>query len=49
MRGYAEDMYPAGGDLHHHGHVEPLQPDGVNVEDVGRGRACYLGTREGLP
>jgi hypothetical protein len=35
MGGDAEDVHSAGDDLHHDQHVQPVQGDGVEVEEVG--------------
>jgi hypothetical protein len=49
MRGDAEDVDSAGVNLHHEQHVESVQSDGVEVEEV-RGQQSYcLGAREGAP
>ncbi len=35
LGGDAEDVYPAGGDVHDEEHVQPAKPDCVEVEEVG--------------
>jgi hypothetical protein len=49
MFGDAEDVHPPGGDLHHEQDVQPAQPDGVEVEEVGRQQPGRLGAQEAAP
>ena len=47
--GNTQDVYPAGGDLHHEQHVEPPQCDAVDVKEVSREQAGRLGPEERSP
>ncbi|WP_329054799.1 hypothetical protein OG873_36240 [Streptomyces violaceus] len=49
MRGDAEDVHSAGTHLHDEQDVQPLQADGVDVEEVGGEQTARLGLEEHGP
>jgi hypothetical protein len=49
VRGDAEDMHPAAGDLHDEQDIQPAQRDGVEVEEVGGQQPRRLSSQEPAP
>jgi hypothetical protein len=47
--GDPEQVDSAGGHLHHDQHVDPLEPDRVDVEEIDREQAVCLGAQERPP
>src|SRR2546421_3679371 len=49
VSGYAEQVDPPGGHLHHHQHVQPSQQNRVQVEEVDGQQTLGLAAEEGSP